>query len=185
METDQTIEFVPLVGFENDYEIMKEYPNVIRKKSNQQIVNERINVYGYIDVSLNSYTYKKHRLIAKQFIPNPNNLPQVDHINHNKADNRIENLRWCDNSANNRNRLSYNGVQVQYVDELPEDVIYIDEFNGWEFENYYIGHNLNVYYDTGGSYRILYKVKDIYVTMRDINNKKRTLNINKLSRQFL
>ena len=79
----------------------------------------------------------------------------------------------------------YNGVEVQYINELPNDVVYIDEYNGWEFENYYIDHDLNVYYDTGALYRILYKVKDNYVNMRDISNKKRAVNIYKLSRQFL
>ena len=68
---------------------------------------------------------------------------------------------------------------------MPEDVEVIDEFNGWEFEDYYIDYNLNVYYDTGANYRILYKVKGKYVSMRDITNKKRTIYIKKLARQFL
>ncbi|KAK8853687.1 hypothetical protein M9Y10_015984 [Tritrichomonas musculus] len=180
-----TTDFVPLLDFEDEYEIMVEYPNVIRKKSNQQIVNERIDAYGYVVVSLHSYPYKKHRLIALQFIPNPNNFPQVDHRNHIRTDNRIDNLRWCDNSINNKNRLSYNGVEAQYVDELPENAEVIDEYNGWEFEDYYIDHDLNIYYDTGANYRILYKVKGKYVNMRDVNNKKRNLNVKKLSRLFL
>lgn len=42
-----------------------------------------------------------HRLVAKAFIPNPNNLPCVNHINENKQDNRACNLEWCTYQQNN------------------------------------------------------------------------------------
>ena len=59
---------------------------------------------GYPQLSLlvekKRKTFKVHRLIAMTFIPNPNGLPEVDHINGIKYDNQPKNLRWCTKQAN-------------------------------------------------------------------------------------
>ena len=47
-------------------------------------------------------TARVHRLVAEAFIPNPENLATVDHVNNVKTDNRVENLRWCSNEDNVR-----------------------------------------------------------------------------------
>lgn len=59
----------------------------------------KVNTDGYIEVSLHKLGVRRlryvHRLVAETFIPNPLNMPQVNHINFNRSDNKVENLEWC------------------------------------------------------------------------------------------
>lgn len=50
---------------------------------------------GYRKVRIKGKAYSIHRLVAECYIPNPEDKPQVDHINRNREDNRMDNLRWA------------------------------------------------------------------------------------------
>ena len=83
------------------------YPDgrVFSKKSNR-FLRPNVNVrhkYHYIKLTRKSLNMSIHRLVAIHYIPNPDNLPQVDHINRNREDNRVSNLRWVDSFTNQQN----------------------------------------------------------------------------------
>lgn len=74
------------------------------------ILSDYADTSGYYHVILrvhpNSYNKKVHRIIAENEIPNPNNLPEVDHINGIKTDNRVSNLRWVSHIQNVNNPVT-------------------------------------------------------------------------------
>lgn len=59
---------------------------------------------GYVRVTLSKYGVQRHimvhRLVALAFIPNPTNLPQVNHKDENPQNNTVDNLEWCTGKQN-------------------------------------------------------------------------------------
>jgi hypothetical protein len=136
---EQVIEWVQLREHP-DYDIQTTYPFLIRKRSNRRIIKLTPAKDEYLLCKLNGKMSYHHRVVALQFLPNPENLRDVDHINHKKDDNHLANLRWASRSDNNRNKSSHKEI-FEFMDQLPPDAIAIEEWNGHRFEGiYYIGN---------------------------------------------
>lgn len=69
-----------------------------------KLLNPKINKDGYHEQGLIKNKIKKgkriHRLVAEAFIDNPDNLPEVNHIDENKSNNNVDNLEWCTHKYN-------------------------------------------------------------------------------------
>ena len=151
--------FINLKGYEDKYEISTEYPYNIRNKKTNRILKETINTSGFVVVYLNKKHYHKHRLIAIQFIDNPNDYPYVFHINDIKTDNRIDNLIWTSSRDKCMNKSTYMGKNIvffKYDDINEDDNIIIDSYGNHYFEGYYYNKQINKFlYDTGNKYKEL------------------------------
>lgn len=91
-------------GYEGLYEVsnqgkIRSLMHNGKKRKEPYIMNPHIQKNGYAYVGLwkdgKARVFRFHRVVAKSFIPNPNNLPCVNHIDENKANNKVSNLEWC------------------------------------------------------------------------------------------
>ena len=96
-----------IVGYEGRYKASN-IGNVISLNylhtGKQKELKQAVLTSGYCAVNLckngKSKLYSVHRLVATAFLPNPNKYKEVNHINENTKDNRVENLEWCDRLYN-------------------------------------------------------------------------------------
>lgn len=95
-------QWIPIRGYENLYEVSS-FGNVKSIKRGI-LLKPYTHKNGYRSVSLWYKNKKKnkliHRLVAEAFLPNPNNMEEVNHKDENKANNRLDNLEWCSHLYN-------------------------------------------------------------------------------------
>lgn len=86
-----------------DYEINEE--GIVRRISSKRVKKPYLRKDGYVGIQLYKsktevLNFQLHRLIAIAFIPNPNNLPFINHMDSDRQNNKISNLEWCTKQEN-------------------------------------------------------------------------------------
>lgn len=87
---------------------------IVTSSHNNNVLSPKINPNGYLVVKLDGVQLSVHRLVAKHFIPNPYDYPQVNHIDGNKHNNSYLNLEWVTSERNNNHALEI-GLRKGFV----------------------------------------------------------------------
>lgn len=113
-------------GYENY--LIDENGNIYSKHS-KRFITPCLRKDGYMLVGLYNNGYRKnfqvHRLVAETFVPNPDNLPQINHKDENKTNNNVSNLEWCSAQYN----LTYGNRMKKAISKRKENDPNGDSYN--------------------------------------------------------
>ena len=159
------IDFVQLTAHPK-YEISTSYPFIIRNISTGRILKQVITAQGYLTVKLGT-TIPVHRVIAEQFITSNIQNMDVNHINHQRLDNRIENLEVITHSENLKKRKKLYTKQLsEYIpqDDINKDnLIQLERYKDKDFNKYFFDKSndkLYIYQEKAKRYKVLKPTKN-------------------------
>lgn len=165
-----------VVGYEGLYEVsslgkvrsLDHYTTIVRRNGTYvahkqgRALNPLPLRHGYVGVQLYGRgghatrglkTFSVHRLVAEAFIPNPDNKPEVNHINENKADNRVCNLEWATHIENSNHGTRPQRIRERHLGISGKAVIqYNNDFE--EMARYVSAREAER--QTGISYKLIY-----------------------------
>jgi len=195
-------DFAELV-INNNYEIafVKDGEYVIRKKGKTRhgVPYKPIKIWtnkknGNQSVTLNQGKYYLHRVLAKQYLPNPDNLPEVTHIDKDNSNNKLVNLKWSTSSENKRNRSnsSIGDIEYNYIDELSDEAVEVTNYGKHKFKSLYYDKSCDkFFYYNGATFRELHvnvfstKSGSPFVNVRNIENKPVQIYLNKFKKSLM
>lgn len=115
MEEWKVISSYPMYEISNLGRVRSYYNSKYGRRTVPKILHNKTDRIGYSFIHLKNSDGRKplriHRLVAEAFIPNPNALPEVNHIDENKQNNVVENLEWCDRLHNVRHSKVWESVK--------------------------------------------------------------------------
>ena len=125
-------EWRDVLGFEELYQVSN-FGNVRTVKNGEAEMSQQENRNGYMTVHLRNKGVERramvHRLVAEAFIPNPDELRDVNHKNGDKSDNRLENIEWVSHSDNMTHSFRELGKNVRHIVQLDLDNNFIERWN--------------------------------------------------------
>ena len=124
-----------IAGFEGKYQVSNygrvrniKFVNHPRSAKQERILTPKMDRYGYLTVHLSNgkadFHPTIHRLVASAFLPNPLNLPQVNHKDENKQNNELSNLEWCTGIYNTQ----YGTGQARAHSMKKKKILQLDKF---------------------------------------------------------
>lgn len=124
-------EWRDIAGYEGLYKVssygrVKSLPVWKRYKKGKILKSNKNRKNGYLKITLckdgGKISKLVHRIVIKEFIPNFNNLPQINHKDENKENNRIDNLEWCTSKYN----INYGYGKYKHAEHLKRKVLQYD-----------------------------------------------------------